>query len=605
MSDSATQTPSGAGSAFRRLAKYVARHPVYYGVWSVATLLYVAGFVAVPRLVGWCIEALASGASELDLERRVIWLVGVTAATASVRYYSRTLAFNAAREIEYELRNDIYAQLLRMPQSFYFRWRTGDLMSRCVNDINAVRLLMGVGLLNMLQTPVLYLAVIGMMVTMNAKLALFVLAPYPLFILVARALGHSIHHWSMQTQEGLAEASNQLQETVSGIAVVKAYSMEAVTAARFETVNGELYSHQLRLARTNAAMPAVLGMLPALAMCIILWIGGADVAAGRMALSDFFTFSIYVVQLAFPTFIMGWVVNLVNRGAASMQRIDELLSEKPSIADVPDAVDVEQLDGAVEFRGLTFAYPSEAAREPALVDIDLRVEPGTTLGIVGSVGSGKTTLASLIPHLYEVEAGQLFIDGHEIHRVPIATLRRNIAVVPQEAFLFSSTLAENIAFGVPDASREAVVRAAERAQLAKDIEDLPDGYETLVGERGVMLSGGQRQRAALARALMLDPAILILDDTFSAVDAETEASIQRELRAVFDGRTVVVVSSRVSAVREADHIVVLDAGRIVARGTHETLLESGGLYTRLAAEEDERQVVRGWDEKLHRSGADA
>jgi ATP-binding cassette subfamily B protein len=583
--------PSGARSALRRLGGYIARHPIYYGVWLVSLLGYVAGFVALPLLVASAIGGVIHGLPEAEVLRRVGWLVVVTVLTAGVRFYSRTLVFNAARQIEYELRNDIYAHLQRLPQSFYFRWRTGDLMSRCVNDINAVRLLMGVGLMNMVQTPILYVAVIAAMVTLNPKLTLWVLIPYPLFIIVARLLGRSIHHWSLLTMEGLAEASNQLQEMISGIAVVKAYAMERVTGARFEDVNQELYRRQLGLIRAYAAMPAVTGVLPALAMCLILWIGGEDIIAGRMRSEDFFAFAMYVFQLTFPTFLMGWVVALVQRGAASMQRIDELLSVEPAIAARPDVQPIRDLSGEIELRGLSFAYPGEAGRGPVLRDVDLRVPAGSTLGVVGSVGSGKSTLASLIPRLYEFDDGRVFVDGVDVNRIPLSTLRRHIAMVPQESFLFSASLGDNIAFGQPDASPAEIEEAARRAQLSKDVAELPAGFATLVGERGVMLSGGQRQRTALARALMLDPAILILDDTLSAVDAETEAAIQRELTTVFSGRTVVVVSARVSAVRGLDQIVVLDEGRIVERGTHAALVAAGGLYSRLAEEQEEEPAA--------------
>ena len=411
-------------------------------------------------------------------------------------------------------------------------------------------------------------------------------------------LGPVISSYLLAVQEGLGELSNRLQETISGIAVVKAYAMEELTARRFESANQELFRRQLGLVQINAAMPAVVSMLPALAMAVILLVGGSEIIAGRMAVAEFFTFSLYVFQLTFPTFIMGWVVAIVQRGTASMQRIDEMLSVEPAIADRPDVQPLDSLRGEIEIRDLTYRYPGEESRSPALRNVDLRVPAGTTLGIVGPVGSGKSTLASIVPRIYEVEDGRVFVDGVDVNRIPLATLRRGIAMVPQESFLFSARLADNIAFGVPDATGEQVAAAARRAQLAKDVEDLPYGYDTVVGERGVMLSGGQRQRTALARALSLDPAILILDDTLSAVDAATEAAIQRELESVFAGRTVIVVSSRVSAVRGCDQVAVLAGGRIVERGSPAELLLAGGLYARLAREQAEEEATLGGDDGL-------
>jgi len=577
-------------SALRRLGGYIGRNRGYYALWLATTLAYVATFVTIPVLIGEILGLVARDAPHPEVQAAIWRLVGITVVSAVVRFFSRTLVFNAAREIEYEIRNDIFAHLQKLPQSFYARWRTGDIMSRCVNDINAVRLLLGVGLLNIVQTPILYVATIAMMLSINVVVTLLVLAPYPLFILIARTFGRSIHRWSLATQESLGEISNRLQESISGIAVVKAYAMENETARRFAEANAEIYRVQTRLVRANAAMPAIVMLLPGAAMLILLMVGGDQILAGRMAKEHFFTFAMYIVNLTFPTFIMGWVVAMAQRGAASMQRIDELLSEEPSIADREDAEPVAEVRGDIEFRRLSFRYPGLDDRRPALRDVDLVVPEGSTLGVVGPVGSGKSTLASLIPHLYEIEDGQLFIGGVDVNRIPLEALRSQIAMVPQDSFLFSMSLAENVAFGLPEEDDAAIRRAAAGAQLAKDVDEFPDRYETVVGERGVMLSGGQRQRTALARALAVRPRILILDDVLSAVDAETEAAIQRELDQVFAGRTVVVVSSRVSAVRKADQIVVLDGGRIVERGTHDTLLAAGGVYARLAREQAEREA---------------
>ena len=583
---------SGAGTgrrvAWRRLRGYVARNRLLYTFWLASTLAYTAGFVSIPKLVGNAIGAIDQGLGAGEVGQRAGLVALVALGSAAVRYYSRTLVFNAAREIEYEIRNDLFSQLERLQQSFYFQWRTGDIMSRCVNDVSAVRLLLGVALLNLVQTPILTLGSLAVMFWMDARLTALLLIPYPFFVLIGRTLGRRIHQTSLLVQQGLGDLSNRLQESISGIAVVKAYAMEGVMADRFAETNRELYRRQLDLVRASAAMPSTVMLLPAAAQWIILLFGGQSILAGQMSSGEFITFAMYVFQLTFPTVLMGWVVALIQRGAASMQRIDELLRIEPTIRDRADAVSGLEIRGEIELRGLSFRYPG-ADREPALRDLSLRVPAGTTLGVVGPVGSGKSTLAALVPRLYEVDDGKLFIDGVDVNRIALRTLRSQIAMVPQESFLFSMTLADNVAFGLPRTEPEAVERAARRAQLAKDVDELPDGYETVVGERGVMLSGGQRQRTALARALALDPRILILDDTLSAVDAQTEAAIQRELDAVFEGRTVIVVSSRVSAVRGADLIVVLDDGRLVEQGRHEELLVRGGLYARLAQEQERAQ----------------
>jgi ATP-binding cassette subfamily B protein len=576
----------------RRLYGYLAHHRGAYALSALTTLGYVVTFVALPILIGRAIAAGEARLPDAEVARRCLWIVLVTLLQGGLRYYSRILVFNLARDIEYELRNDLFSHLQRLPQSFYLRWRTGDLMSRCVNDLGSVRMLLGPGALNLFQTPILYAAVLVAMLSLDVRLALLVLLPYPAFLLIARSFGGAMHRTNLRLQEGLASLSNMLQETISGISVVKAYAMESANQGRFEAVNRDLYHRQLDVVRVNARLGPVLSLLPAAAMGVVFVIGGAEVEAKRLSIGSLFTFSMFVYGLTFPTFLMGWVFSLVQRGAASMQRLDAVLGEEPSIADRADVVPIETLRGEIEFRDFEFRYPS-ADRLPALHGVSLHVPAGSTLGIVGPVGSGKTTLAAVIPRLYEVPDGSVFLDGIDINRIPLATLRRSIAMVPQDSFLFSMTLAENIAYGLPTLDLDAVSAAAGRAQLAKDVADLPHGYDTLVGERGVMLSGGQRQRTALARALALRPSILILDDALSSVDAETEAQIQRGLGEVFEGRTVILISHRISTVRDADQIVVMDAGRIVERGTHGELLAAGGLYARLASQQALEEELEG------------
>jgi ATP-binding cassette subfamily B protein len=592
--------------ALRRLWVYLRRNVLYYSFWALITLAYVAAFVAFPMLVGWSIAgAMDPNVSPEALQTRFLALLGVASARAGLRFFSRMLVFTAAREVEYEMRNDLFAHLQKLPQSFYFDWRTGDLMSRCVNDLNAVRLMLGPGLLSIVQTPVLFIGVLTAMFVLDPVLAMLVLLPYPLFILIARFFGTALYSRSLAVQVGLADLSNQVQEVVSGIAVVKAYAMEEEQASRFKQINDELYRRALRLVRVNGAMPTITGMLPAVAMWVVLIVGGTSISKGEMGVAEFFTFAMYIWDLTFPTFIMGWVVALVQRGSAAMQRIDEVLSVNPAIRDHDELESVESLDGEIEFRGLNFRY-HESDPGWVLKDLSIRVPAGSSLGVVGGVGSGKTTLASVIPRLYAVEDGQLFLDGVDINRLPLKVLRSSIAMVPQDSFLFSMALSDNIAYGLPpDADPQRISEAAEMAQLAKDIHELPEGFETPVGERGIMLSGGQRQRTALARALALRPSILILDDTLSAVDAETESAIQSELEKVFRGRTVVVVASRVSTVRECDQIVVLEAGRVVEVGRHAELMEAGQRYSRLASEQAESDRRRQLESNGLEPGSDA
>jgi ATP-binding cassette subfamily B protein len=560
-----------------RILSYVRRFPGLYAAGVGLTVLYAALFQAGPLLTRDLVQRIEAGAGSAQITGRVLVLLAVTVVYGAVRFGSRRVLFNAGRSVEYELRNDFYAQLQRLPESYFAGQRTGDLMSRAVNDINYVRMFLGMGVLNVVQTPILYFGSLGVMLWVNWKLALWVLVPYPLFALLARFFSRRVHATTLAQQEQLGVLSARVQENAAGALVVRSSGMEPREREAFEQESRLLYRREIDAAVVSTGMHAVISTLPALGQIAVLYVGSRQLSAGAMPAADLWMFYVYTLQLTFPTFMLGWVLNIVQRGLAALQRLGEVLDTTPSIRDREDAVDLPRLHGAVELRELRFRYPGR--ERPALDGVSLRVAPGQTVGIVGPVGSGKSTLVAAIPRLLEVDDGTVWIDGVDVNHIRLRALRSGIAMVPQDSFLFSATVAENIRYGWPDAPPEAVREAARRAQVLTDIEeDLPWGFETVVGERGVTLSGGQRQRVALARALLLDPAILILDDALSSVDHATEEAILKELRATRAGRTCFIVAHRLSAVRDADQIVVLDGGRIVEQGTHPELIERDGLY---------------------------
>jgi ATP-binding cassette subfamily B protein len=575
-------TPAGRRGPLphlRGLLPYLRRHRRSL-VRGIAFLLATTALsVLAPWVLRHAIDDLTVQVTRQKLLLYAGAIVGVVLVEGLTRYYMRMVLIGLSREIEYELRNDLFAHLTRLSPRYYQGQRIGDLMSRASNDLSAVRMVLGPGIMYTANTGATFVATIAIMFMISPLLLGLALVPLVFVSVIVRYLGRRIHDRFEAVQEQLSNMTALVQENLSGARVVRAYAQEPHELARFEESNREFLRRNRRLIRMFGTLYPGIQLLMGTGAVMVLWLGGRMVVAGTITLGEFVAFGTYLTMLHWPMIALGWVVNIYERGEASMGRIRQMLDAVPEIRD-QDPLPVTELRGEVEFRDLTFAYDGT----PVLRDVSLRVPAGQTVAIVGPTGSGKSTLVSLVARLFEAPPGTVLLDGHDVRRLPLAVVRGAIGFVPQESFLFSDTVADNVAFGLPaDApDRPARVQEASKvAQLTGDVAAFPRGFETFVGERGITLSGGQKQRTALARALSTDPRILVLDDALSAVDTYTEEEILRGLRAVMKSRTTFLVSHRVSTVKDADLIVMLREGRVVEQGTHAELLARGGFYADL------------------------
>jgi ATP-binding cassette, subfamily B, multidrug efflux pump len=587
----------------RPLTPYLRRYWKSLAWGGVSTILYNIIKVLIPTVIGHAVDDMQHGITQQKILYHGLRLLLIAALSAIFLYITRQVIIGASREIEFDLRNDLFSNLERQAPIFYHTHRTGDIMARTTNDLNAVRQLLGPAIMYSANTIVFMAAALPFMYRISPKLTFFAFVPLPLASVLVQYFGNLIHRRFERIQAMFSDISAKAQENFSGARLIRAFAQEEAEIASFETANLEYIKRSLHLVRLMAMLWPTLEFVLGLSLMITLLVGGHEVVSHRISVGQFTAFNVYMVQLTWPMIAVGWVVNLFQRGTASIVRIDELLKQQPAIADDPALIQAvekshpersaqrgvegpavqtlsqpETLTGEIEFRNLTFAYPNGPT---VLHNINLRIPAGSSLAIVGPTGSGKSTLVNLIPRLQDAAPGSVLIDSEPIRSFQLAELRKNIGFVPQETFLFSDTIRHNISFGTPDASPEQIEQAATIAHIATEILDFPRGFDTMVGERGVTLSGGQKQRTSIARAVIRNPRILILDDALASVDTYTEERILAGLHQVMEGRTTIFISHRISTARNADQIAVLVAGRIAELGTHDELISRNGYYTSL------------------------
>jgi ATP-binding cassette subfamily B multidrug efflux pump len=559
----------------RRLLHYFGLYKTRLIAGSICVVGSAAFSLAKPWIVGSAVNELGGGFTRETLVRYGLLLVGASIMEGIFLYLQRSILIGMSRHMEYDMRGDFYGHLQKLPLRFYQDQRTGDLMSRATNDLASVRMLIGPAVMHSMSSLLIVSGAFVMMLRTERTMALWSLIAVPVVAGMVTTFGRRIHTRTRAVQDYFGDISARVQENISGVRVVRAFTRERNEVETFKKMNHEYVERNRSLIRLTATFYPALHAMIGVMFVFVFFLGSRKILTGAMSLGAFVAFQFYLGRMIWPLIALGWVINLFQRGMAAMGRLNDIWSATP-VADA--AEDAEMVpEGNLEIRDLTFAYDTR----PVLRDIDLSIRHGQTVGIVGRTGSGKSTLLSLITHAFEPPPGTIFLNGRPIEAVPVRQLREWIGMVPQETFLFSESIAENIRFGNDAATEEEVAEAAQQAGLSTDVAGFPQGIKTVIGERGITLSGGQKQRTAIARALVREPLILILDDSLSAVDTHTEERILHALRSIRKGRTVLIVSHRVSSVKDADHIVVLDEGRIVERGTHDALVERGGYYADL------------------------
>jgi ATP-binding cassette subfamily B multidrug efflux pump len=569
----------------RKFARYFLPYKKSLITGILCILGYTLFSLSIPLIVGRAVDGLRAEVTWSKLTLYALTTLGVSLVGGVFLFLQRRILIGMSRHVEYDLRRDFYAHLVDQPLSFFQEHRTGDLMARATNDLAAVRQLAGPMIMYSIQTLFVVVVILPLMLRISVRLTLLLLVTMPLVSLTVKYFGQQVHIRFDKIQDFFAQISARAQENFAGVRVVRAYAQEKTEIGAFNDLNRLYAERNLSLVRIDAAMRPLITFFVGAGFVLILWVGVPLVINGSMTLGQFTEFNLYLGRLVWPLIALGYVINLYQRGTASLKRINATMAVVPEIADRSQAREQPEIQGRIEFRNLTFRYNEHT--EPVLRDINLTIEAGQTVALVGRTGSGKSTLANLVPRLLDAPSGTVLIDGVQLRDYPLAQLRASIGYVPQETFLFSDELAENIAFGVERAERADIEWAAEIAGLSEDVREFPEGFDTMVGERGITLSGGQKQRTAIARAVLRQPKILILDDALSSVDTYTEEKILARLRGVMRDRTSLIISHRISTVRDADLICVLDDGHIVEQGTHEELLSTGGEYADLY----ERQLL--------------